>query len=84
MSSFFLAATWRRIAWTVRKNAALSFRISQRLKEQLEEVALKEGRSLSQVCEVMLRGGVEAYKRDGIRYFQSAMSARRAKPPTSE
>jgi hypothetical protein len=63
----------------MRKDAALSFRVPQRLKAQLEEVALKEGRSLSQVCEILLRGGCEAYKKEGASYFRSLLSDRKGK-----
>jgi predicted transcriptional regulator len=46
----------------MRKDSALSFRVPQRLKAQLEQVALKEERSISQICEALLSGGVETYK----------------------
>ena len=54
----------------MRKDAALSFRIPARLKTELERVALNEGRSLAQVCEVFLLGGLEIYKKEGAKYVQ--------------
>jgi len=69
----------RKIVCIMRKDAALSFRVPQRLKAQLEEVALKEGRSLSQICELLLRGGWEAYKKEGAGYLRSLVSDRKGK-----
>ncbi len=58
----------------MRKDAALSFRIPRKLKAELEKVALKEGRSLAQVCEALLGGGLEAYKNEGPQYLQRFLS----------
>jgi hypothetical protein len=54
----------------MRKDSALSFRIPGNLKADLEKVALSEGRSLAQVCEALLAGGLDIYKRDGSKYLQ--------------
>ena len=61
-------------ALDMRKAAALSFRIPRRLKAELEKVALQEGRSLSQVCEALLGGGLEAYRKEGPKYLQHFLS----------
>ncbi len=58
----------------MKKDAALSFRISQRLKSELERVSLREGRSLSQVCEALLSGGLRSYRREGSKYLQQHLS----------
>lgn len=64
--------------WVImRKDTALSFRIPRRLKAELERVALGEGRSLAQVCEALLTGGLEIYKRQGPKYLQRLLSRRR-------
>ena len=63
----------------MRKNAALSFRIPLRLKAELEKVARQEGRSLSQVCEALLGGGLEAYIKEGPKYLQRFLAQRRPK-----
>jgi len=54
----------------MRKDTALSFRIPKRLKVELEKAALAEGRSLSQICEALLTGGLEVYKKDGPKYLR--------------
>jgi hypothetical protein len=64
----------------MRKDTALSFRIPRRLKTELEKVALSEGRSLSQVCEALLSGGLEIYKKEGSRYLQHFFSGQKREP----
>ena len=58
----------------MRKDAALSFRVPRRLKAELERIASVEGRSLAQVCEALLGGGVEIYKDEGAKYIQRLLS----------
>jgi hypothetical protein len=58
----------------MRKDTALSFRVPRRLKADLEKVALSEGRSLSQVCEALLAGGLDDYKKGGPKYLQRLLS----------
>lgn len=59
---------------SVPKTAFLGFRVSPDLKKQLEVIAQKEERSISQICDVLLRGGVAAYKRQGPKYLQGFLS----------
>jgi hypothetical protein len=58
----------------MRKDTALSFRVPRKLKTDLEKVALNEGRSLSQVCEALLAGGLDVYKKEGPSYLQRLLS----------
>ena len=58
----------------MKKDSALSFRLPRRLKTELEKVALSEGRSLAQVCEALLVGGLEIYKVQGTKYLQRIVS----------
>jgi len=41
---------------------------------ELEKVALNEGRSLAQICEVFLAGGLEIYRKEGSKYLQRFLS----------
>lgn len=66
----------------MRKDTALSFRVPRRLKAELQRVALTEGRSLAQVCEVFLAGGLEIYKVEGSKSLQRFLS--RHKKESSE
>ena len=64
------------------KKAFIGFRLSQDLKKQLEDIAVREQRSISQICEVMLRGGVDAYEREGVRYLQRILSRKLKEGPS--
>jgi hypothetical protein len=58
----------------MKKDAPLAFRISADLKKKLQRLSKKEARSLSQICELLLRIGVEEYDREGHRYLQKVLS----------
>jgi hypothetical protein len=40
------------------------------MKKTLETIAAREGRSVSQICELLLKRGVDAYKKEGAKYFR--------------
>jgi hypothetical protein len=52
------------------KDAPLAFRIPAELKKNLQEVAKREARSISQICEMFLKLGVEGYEKEGSKYLQ--------------
>jgi hypothetical protein len=64
----------------MRKDAALSFRVPRRLKGEIQKVALMEGRSLAQVCELLLTGGLDVYKGEGPKYFQRLLTRQKKEP----
>ena len=64
----------------MRKDTALSFRVPRRLKAELKRVALGEGRSVAQVCEALLIGGLEIYKRQGPKYLKRLLSRLKKEP----
>jgi len=47
------------------------------LKAEVEALAMKEGRSIAQVCEAFIRAGLENYKKEGAKYFQRFLSRRK-------
>ncbi len=51
------------------KDERIGFRASRDIKAALLQIAKKEGRSLAQVCELLLRGGIHEYEREGSRYL---------------
>jgi predicted DNA-binding protein len=55
------------------KNEQIGFRLPSNLKKELHEVAKKEGRTLSQICEIFVSGGLEEYRKEGSRYLQRAL-----------
>jgi len=68
------------IVCDVVKKAFLGFRLVPELKAELEKVAAREERSVSQICEILLRIGVDAYKKDGSKYLQRFLSRRKDGP----
>jgi predicted transcriptional regulator len=59
------------------KSSFLGIRMNPELKKQLQQIAQREERSISQVCEVLLRGGVAAYQKEGAKYLQRLLSGRK-------
>jgi len=52
------------------KKEFLAFRVSPTLKDEIQEIAASEARSISQICELLLVEGVEAYKKEGSKFMQ--------------
>ena len=50
------------------KDERIGFRVSSEIKVALLQIAKKEGRSLAQICELILRGGIHEYEREGSRH----------------
>ena len=55
----------------MKKNAPLAFRIPDELKKSLQQIALREARSISQICEILLTIGTESYQKEGSRYLHA-------------
>ena len=56
------------------KDERIGFRVSSEVKGALLQIAKKEGRSLAQVCELLLRGGILDYEREGSRYLHRVVA----------
>jgi hypothetical protein len=54
----------------VARKIFLGIRIDPELKKALEALGNSEERSVSQICELLLRKGVDAYKSEGSKYLQ--------------
>ena len=65
----------------VARKMFLGIRINPELKKALEQIGDAEERSVSQICELLLRKGVETYRKDGPVYLQ--VSARQKKDSPS-
>lgn len=68
---------YKHLEGTVRgmaRNAFLGFRLNPEVKKRIEEIASREDRSLSQVCEIMLRQWTEDYAEEGPRHLQRILS----------
>jgi hypothetical protein len=49
------------------------------IKSALTQIAKKEGRSLAQVCELLLRGGIHEYDREGSKYLRRFVERQKEK-----
>ena len=55
------------------KDAPLAFRISTDLKKRQLKLARQESRSLSQICEMLLKIGADEYDKEGHKYLQRVL-----------
>jgi hypothetical protein len=53
----------------MKKNTPLAFRIPSDLKKSLQQIANHEAQSISQICEILLTIGTEAYGKEGSKYL---------------
>ena len=58
----------------VARKVFLGVRINPVLKDRLEQIAAAEERTVSQICEMLLRQGAEAYRKEGAKYLQRFLS----------
>lgn len=63
----------------VAKTEFLAFRVAPDLKRELQRMADDEQRPLSQVCEMLLYEGIEAYKKEGPKYIQRLVAKQKAR-----
>jgi predicted DNA-binding protein len=61
------------------KDEHIGLRLPTNLKKELQELGKREGRTLSQICEMFLSGGLENYKKEGSRYLQRLLSQQKKK-----
>jgi hypothetical protein len=61
------------------KDERIGFRVPSEVKSALSQIAKKEGRSLAQVCELFLRGGIIEYEREGAGYLHRLLARSRDK-----
>ena len=64
----------------VARKIFLGIRIEPELKKALEEIGSIEERSVSQICELILRKGTDTYKREGSKYLQRSLSHQKREP----
>jgi hypothetical protein len=56
------------------KDDRIGIRVPAELKRALVQIAKKEGRSLAQLCEILLRGAAASYKDEGPPYLVRLLS----------
>ncbi|MGP0020271.1 MAG: hypothetical protein ACLPHP_16995 [Candidatus Sulfotelmatobacter sp.] len=63
----------------VAKTEFVAFRVAPELKRELQRLADDEQRALSQICEMLLYEGVEAYKKEGPKFVQRLVAKQKAR-----
>ena len=63
----------------VAKKNFLAFRINPELKQQIEAIANEEQSSISQICELFLKGAVEDYRREGAQFIRRLLARQKEK-----
>ncbi len=61
------------------KDERIGFRVSGEVKTALSQIARKEGRSLAQICELFLRGGIAEYEKDGAAHIHRLLARSKEK-----
>jgi hypothetical protein len=62
------------------KDQTIGIRVTAELKKSLIQIATKEGRSLAQLCEILLKGAATSYKEEGHVYLQRLLSRQKKEP----
>jgi hypothetical protein len=62
------------------KDQRIGIRVTAELKKALLHIATKEGRSLAQLCEILLKGAAASYKEEGHAYLQRLLSRQKKEP----
>jgi len=63
----------------VAKTEFLAFRVKPELKRDIEQIADDEQRNISQICELLLHEGVEAYKKEGSKFMQRLIAKQKVR-----
>ena len=61
------------------KDERIGLRLAREMKAELQNIAKKEGRSLAQVCELLLKGGILEYEKVGPEYLRRLLARAGAK-----
>jgi len=61
------------------KDERIGVRVPKEIKVTLQNIAKKEGRSLAQVCELLLKGGIVEYEKEGPDYLRRLLTRPRDK-----
>jgi hypothetical protein len=69
----------RRYISRVARTGVLVFRVDPALRRDIQRIAEEEQRTLTQVCEMLLNEGVEAYKKEGAKFMQRLIAKQKAR-----
>ena len=63
----------------VARTGFLVFRVNPELRRDIQQIADEEQRTITQVCEMLLHEGVEAYKKEGPKFIQRLVAKQKAR-----
>ena len=63
----------------VARTGFLVFRVDPALRRDIQRIADEEQRTITQVCEMLLNEGVEAYKKEGNEFIQRLVAKQKAR-----
>ena len=63
----------------VARTGFLVFRVDPALRRDVQRIAAEEQRTITQVCEMLLYEGVEAYKKEGPKFMQRLVAKQKAR-----
>ena len=69
----------RRYISGVARTGFLVFRVDPALRRDIQRIADEEQRTITQVCEMLLNEGVEAYKKEGAKFMQRLIAKQKAR-----
>jgi len=64
----------------VARTGFLVFRVNPELRRDIQQIANEEQRTITQICEMFLCEGVEAYKKDGAKSIQRLIAKQKSRP----
>ena len=56
------------------KDERIGIRVPKGMKAALLRIARKEGRSMAQICDLLLKGGISEYDKEGSHYIQRILT----------
>lgn len=69
----------RRYISEVARTGFLVFRVDPALRRDIQRIAADEQRTITQVCEMLLYEGVEAYKKEGAKFVQRLVAKQKTR-----
>ena len=57
----------------------LVFRVDPALRRDVQRIANEEQRTITQICEMLLNEGVEAYKKEGPKFMQRLVAKQKTR-----
>ena len=67
----------------VARTGFLVFRVDSALRRDIQRIADEEQRTITQICEMLLYEGVEAYKKDGPKFIQRLVAKQKSRAKDS-